>query len=528
MTNRYLYITLLAVLGFNAEKMTAQIQGQVKGAPRLVVSITIDQLRSDYMEAFLPLYSDKGFLRLLNEGKVYTNAAYPFTPIDRASATATIYSGTTPYYNNIIGQRWLNRKTLRPVGCVDDPKYTGLNTYETASPNQLLTSTLGDELKVATAGKAIVFAIAPFRDTAVLSAGHAANGAIWLDDQKGAWCTTTYYSQTLPIWVQACNKLSAPYNKIESTEWVPYSMLGSNYSYLTQGGEVKPFKHKFNGTRQYQLYKTSALVNADITEMAMQCVSSTGMGHDKVTDLLCLTYYAGSYDQKVVTDCQLELQDTYIRLDNELGRLVEYLDEKVGYDNVLYILTSTGHFHEEMPNYQTYKIPSGTFYMARTVNLMGMYLGAIWGQGNYVETTYRNHIFLNRQLLETKKISMSDALNRSQEFLAMMSGVRNVYTSLQLLTSQNEQILKVRNGYTPDNCGDIVLEMAPGWTILNEDTQESEISRASLTQFPIIFYGAGTKAERILTPVTVDQIAPTIARCIRIRAPNACFSKPLF
>ena len=128
MTNRYLYITLLAVLGFNAEKMTAQIQGQVKGAPRLVVSITIDQLRSDYMEAFLPLYSDKGFLRLLNEGKVYTNAAYPFTPIDRASATATIYSGTTPYYNNIIGQRWLNRKTLRPVGCVDDPKYTGLNT----------------------------------------------------------------------------------------------------------------------------------------------------------------------------------------------------------------------------------------------------------------------------------------------------------------------------------------------------------------------------------------------------------------
>ena len=159
---------------------------------------------------------------------------------------------------------------------------------------------------------------------------------------------------------------------------------------------------------------------------------------------------------------------------------------------------------------------------------MNMYLGAIWGQGNYVETTYRNHLFLNRKLLETKKISIGDALNRAQEFLAMMSGVRNVYTSLQLLTSQNEQIQKVRNGYTPDNCGDIMIETAPGWTILNEDTQESEISRASFTQFPIIFFGAGTKAERVLTPVTVDQIAPTLARCIRIRAPNACFSQPLF
>ena len=528
MTNKNLYITLLAVLGFNAENLFAQTLGQVKGAPRLVVSINIDQLRSDYMEAFMPLYSDKGFQKLLNEGKVYTNAAYPFTPIDRASATATFYSGTTPYYNNIIGERWLNRKTLRPIGCVDDSKYPGLSTTETTSPNQMTTSTLGDELKVATEGKAVVYAIAPFREAAVLSASHAANGAIWIDNQQGTWCSTSYYSQALPIWVQACNRLSAPRNKIESTEWTPYSLLGSNYSYLTQGGEVKPFKHKFSGTRQYQQYKTSALVNADVTDMAIQCISSTAMGSDKVTDLLCLTYYAGTYDQKAVTDCQLELQDTYIRLDNELGRLIEHLDNTIGNGQVLYVLTSTGYCKEEAADYRAYKIPSGTFYMARTVNLMNMYLGAIWGQGNYVETTYRNHIFLNRQLLETKKISMGDALNRSQEFLAMMSGVRNVYTSLQLLTSQNEQILKVRNGYTPDNSGDIIIETAPGWTILNEDTKESEISRASVIQFPIIFYGTDIKAECIQTPVTVDQIAPTVARSIRIRAPNACFSKPLF
>ena len=106
MTNRYIYITLLAVLGFNPEILA---QEEPNGAPRLVVSITIDQLRSDYLEAFIPLYADKGFLRLMNEGKVYTNVSYPFTPIDRASATAAITSGVTPYYTNIAGQRWLNR-----------------------------------------------------------------------------------------------------------------------------------------------------------------------------------------------------------------------------------------------------------------------------------------------------------------------------------------------------------------------------------------------------------------------------------
>lgn len=525
MTNRYIYITLLAVLGFNAEIIA---QEEPNGAPRLVVSITIDQLRSDYLEAFQPLYADKGFLRLMNEGKVYTNVSFPFTPIDRASATAAITSGVTPYYNNIAGQRWLNRETLRPIGCVDDGKYAGLNTSETASPNKLSTSTIGDELKVCTGGKAVVYAIAPFRDAAVLSAGHAANGALWIDDVSGNWCSSRFYFNALPSWAQAYNKLNAPAAKVGKTTWEPYSILASNFSYFMQTGETKPFKHQFIGTQRYKNYKTSALVNTDITDMALQCIASTGMGNDKITDLLCLTYYAGTYEHKAVTDCQLELQDTYIRLDKELGRLIDGLEEKLRRKDFLIVITSTGYSDEEMADYQAYKIPSGTFYMNRSTNLMNMYLGATWGQGNYVETVYKNQIFLNRKLLESKKISMTEALNRSQEFLAMMSGVRNVYTSLQLLTSQNEMIQKVRNGFSPDNCGDIFIETAPGWRILHEDTQESEFSKSSYTQFPIIFFGAGTNTERVQLPVTVDQIAPTLARCIRIRAPNACSSKPLF
>ena len=195
MTNRYIYITLLAVLGFNSEVIA---QEETNGAPRLVVSITIDQLRSDFLEAFQPLYTDQGFLRLMADGKVYTNVSYPFIPIDRASASAAITSGVAPYYNNIAGQQWLNRETLRPVGCVDDAKYPGINTNETASPNKLSTSTIGDELKVCTGGKAIVYAIAPFRDAAVLSAGHAANGAFWIDDASGNWCSSRFYFNALP------------------------------------------------------------------------------------------------------------------------------------------------------------------------------------------------------------------------------------------------------------------------------------------------------------------------------------------
>ena len=148
--------------------------------PRLVVGLTIDQLRSDYIEAFSALYGEKGFKRLMKEGRVYCNAEYDFINMDRSSAVASIYTGTTPYYNGIVGNRWMDRSTLRMVKSVDDPAYMGIYTSESTSPQHLLVSTLSDELMVATHGAAEVYSIAPTREMAVFSAGHAAKCALWV------------------------------------------------------------------------------------------------------------------------------------------------------------------------------------------------------------------------------------------------------------------------------------------------------------------------------------------------------------
>ena len=157
-----------------------------------------------------------------------------------------------------------------------------------------------------------------------------------------------------------------------------------------------------------------------------------------------------------------------------------------------------------------------------------MYFGALWGPSQYVEACFGTQIFLDHKQLEQKRVSFSEAAIRAKEFLAQISGVRNAYTSLQLLSSGDESINKIRNGFNRERCGDILIEVAPGWRMLNEETQENSLSRASFTQFPIIIYGAGTKAERLTEHVTIDRIAPTIAKAIRIRAPNACSSEPLF
>jgi hypothetical protein len=455
----------------------------------------------------------------MNEGKVYTNVSFPFTPIDRASATAAITSGVTPYYNNIAGQRWLNRETLKPVYCLGDSLSTGM----------LLASTVGDELKVATEGNAKVYSVAPFEDAALLGAGHAANGAFWIDDIYGRWRSATCFSPQPQSWLAVYNVLHAPAKEDGKFTWTPVNEQSGAFNFFQHSANNNtPFNHRISGADSYKQLKTSGLINSYVTEMAQQCVKLEIMGFDRVTDFLAVSYYAGTFDHHPVSECQIELQDTYVRLDRELSKLITDIEKRIGAEHVLFVVTSTGYSDEDSADYAKYHIPTGTFYINRTADLLNMYFGALWGLGRYVDAYFGNQLFLNHRLLESKRISLTDACQRAQEFLVQMSGVRNVYSGLQLQTIINEQTLKVRNGYNAERCGDILIEVSPGWRIYNEDSHDSQQSHASFIQFPIIFYGANIQAGKVSSRVTTDRIAPTIAKTIRIRAPNACSAEPLF
>ena len=458
MKNKYLYITLLSLLGLSAEAQ----QQLIAQAPRLVVSITIDQLRTDYLETYAPLYGADGLRRLLAEGKVFTNGAYSFTPVDRASAIASLHTGTVPYYNGITAEEWLDKQTLRPQNCVRDQKIG-------YSPQFLATSTISDELKMATNGVAKVFAFAPTADAAILSAGHAADGAAWINGSQ--WATTTYY-RPLNQWLSGFTRLFHP---------------------------------------------DASDVNKSVTDAALHCIQQAGIGNDDKTDLVSLTYQAGS---------QME---SYVALDRQVAQLLNGIERQLTRDRVLFVITgTTSREEEDEGNQERFRIPTGTFHINRTANLLNMYLGAVFGSAKYVEFCHQNHIYFNHQLLRQKNLNLSDVCSRSQEFLLQITGVRNVYTANQLLTSDSYQLETIRNGFNVEKCGDLIVDIAPGWKLVNENSLKQSSSRSAHVPFPIIVYGAGTQAERIQTPVTVDRIAPAIARAIRIRAPNACVAAPLF
>ncbi len=470
--NRYVAIILTLLSCVDPQAQT------LKEAPKLVINIVIDQLRTDYIEYFSPLFCQEGFRKLLEQGKVYDAASYPYVPIDKSSAIATIATGTSPYYHGIVGTRWMDRTTLRPIFCVNDASHN-------ASPSNLLTSTIGDEMKVSSHGSAIVWSIAPDPESAVLSAGHAANGAIWIDQKTMEWMSSSYYRPTASEWLK---------------------------SYL----RIYPLQSK-NQTD----------INESITDLALLAISSTAMGRDRVCDLLSLTYSAAPILNKNTSNWQVEMESIYMQLDKAIARLITNIETLFGNNQVLFVLTSTGYTKETSEDLASYNIPTGTFYINRTANLLNMYLSAIFGQGRYIETCFANELYLNHKLLEQKHIGISDVLQRCQEFLILNAGVADVYTSERLLNGNND-IQKLRNGFNATINGDIIIAVKPGWNLVNEETQDKISLRSSFVPFPIILYGANIQPERISTPVSTDRIAPTIAKSIHIRAPNACSAEPLF
>ena len=287
-------ILALTFTGLQAQPLPA--------TPKLVVTLTIDQLRTDYMEAFSTLYGEKGFKRLMREGKVFYQTEFPFNGTDRASAIAAIYSGTTPSMNGIISQYWMDASTLRPVNCVDDGAFMGNFTDENSSPSQLLTSTIADELKVATRNKGLVYAIAPSRDAAVLAAGHTGNGAFWLNPNTGKWSGTTYYGE-FPWWASQYNDRQAVDFRIAGMTWQPVFPRGM-YTFLPDWRDML-FKYKFDDDRnnKYRRFIASPFVNDEVNALAEEALNSNRSGivvknpDGTDTELVTFSYEGGGNTQ---------------------------------------------------------------------------------------------------------------------------------------------------------------------------------------------------------------------------------------
>ena len=524
---RYKWIpTLIALLTI------AQIQAQQQtGMPRLVVVISVDQLRSDYIQYFEHMFGSKGIKRLMQEGIYSPRIEFDFPNVEKSSAVATLLTGSNPKSHGIVFPTLYSEKQTfgPPVGrsVLQDSAYMGNYTDESYSPKALLASTISDELAIASKMQSRIYSVAPDPETAILGAGHAGNGAFWIDDKSGVWASTTYYTD-MPFSIEKYNQEEAFAQKAEHLTWMPLYPI-SEYNAFPYTLDEFPFQYTFDkdDDERFAKLKSTPLVNTEITNVAKLLIDQYELGTKKIPDYLSISYYAGNYLPNLSKEYSPEIQDLYCRLDREIEELLYHIEKKVGLQNTLICLIGTGYSANDGEIPESSRVQKGQFYPDRCTALLNMYLMILYGQEPWVTGYHDQQIFLNRQLIEEKKIPQDEILRKAAEFVMQFSGVQEVTTnSLLFYGNTNDQRARFREGMHKSVVGDIQIELEPGWSISYEKVK-SNCTRYNAVLSPFVLWGAGIQPQKLTRPVQAVEIAPTVTHVLRIRPPNACRKTPL-
>ncbi|MFA6701704.1 MAG: alkaline phosphatase family protein [Dysgonamonadaceae bacterium] len=495
----------------------------IQQTPKLVIGITIDQLRGDYLELFKDTFGDKGFKKLLNEGLVYSDVEFNFPYLDEASTTTTIYTGTNPTFHGIQGNSKYLIKQNKEVSSFTDISSTINNADDQLSPSPIIVSTLTDELSIASGDNSDIFSFAPNAISALSSGGHTARGSYWVDDYNGRWITSKYYNASYSFVEKHNGSNESLYKKGLSLVWKP-SMPIANYDAFPYTRNIIDFQHQLGATKnnRFHLLKQSPFINSDVRKMAENALIENKLGTRTYPDFLSLTFYAGNYENALDKNYSIEIQDIYYRLDQELAQLFETIDKTIGLDNTLIFVVSTGYFNEQEIYPEGIKLSGGEFNPEKIRALLNMYLMAVYGQGEWVTKYYNQQYFLDRDLIEDKKIPLADIQQIAAEFLVHSSGIHDVITSHQMLHgAYNQTVQYYRNSYCKGVSGDLFVELQPGWSVVNDNSSTNIKTRSNAVISPAIFFGNNIKPQRISTPIDATQIAPSVAYRLRIRAPNA-------
>ena len=505
--------------------LTSIFGAEATAPPKLVVGITIDQLRGDYLEMFQHSFGESGFKKLLNEGLVYSDMKFNFPYIDRASAIATIFTGANPSYHGIVSENKYNVAENQEISSFSDHFYHGVLTTDRFSPLPVRVSTIADELKIASAGQSDIFAFAPHASQALVTGGHAATAAYWVDDLNGMWVTSSFYNTQRSL-VEQYNKTQESLSRrATSMSWRP-TVDVNKYNAFPYTRNLYNFQHHFGIDKKngFRLLKQSPFVNTEVWNIAQRVLKFNNLGKRQNPDFLALTFYAGNYENALDKNYSVEIQDTYYRLDQEIADLLQTIDETVGLENTLIFVTSTGYYDEQEILPENYTSSGGDFYPERSTSLLNMYLMAIYGREQWVSKYYNKQLFLNRKLIEDKKLNFVEIQQKSAEFLVQSSGIQDVITSHQMLHGAYNQIVQFyRNGYYKGISGDLFLQIQPGWRIKyeNDDKENNVRVRNNAVSSPVIFFGNNIKPQKVYRTIDATEIAPSVTHRLRIRAPNA-------
>lgn len=533
-------VAMLSVITINAQKSK---NSQVE-RPKLVVGLVIDQMRWDYLYRYYSKYGNDGFKRLLNKGYSLNNVHIPYVPTVTALGHTSIYTGSVPAIHGIAGNDWTDKETGKNVYCTTDESVKPVGTTNVKvgshSPKNLWSTTVTDELRLATNFQGKVVGVSLKDRASILPAGHTPNGAYWFDDSTGDFITSTWYMNDLPTWVKNFNSQNLP-DQLVSNGWntlLPINqytesspdnvswegLLGSSktptfpYSNLAED-----YKTKKDNIRYTPFGNTLTL------KLAEASVEGENLGADDVTDILAINLASTDYVGHKFGPNSIEVEDVYLRLDQDLAKFFKYLDEKVG-KNKYTVFVSADHGGAHSVGFlQEHKITTGFYGEGMEKNLTEK-LKTKFGVDKLINGVDNYQIYFDRKLIADnnldleliKKFAVQELENDPSDLYAVST------TAVQEASIPEPIKQRIINGINRQRSGDIQL--------ISHDSMLPPYSKTGTTHsvwnsydahIPLIFMGWGIKHGESNKPYFMTDIAPTVSALLHIQFPSGNVGNPI-
>jgi predicted AlkP superfamily pyrophosphatase or phosphodiesterase len=513
--------------------------------PRLVIGIVVDQMRYDYLYRFYDQYSENGFKRLLKQGMNFTYAHYNYIPTYTGPGHASIYTGTTPYYHGIISNDWYDKKSKKTIYCTKDTAVKTVGADNAAgqmSPVRLLATTMTDQLRMSDNGLSRVFAISIKDRAAILPGGHMANAAYWYDNRSGNFISSTYYMKELPSWVNRFNERKLP-AMLMNSGWYPERDKNYETSFPDNGpGEEDIFREgkttfphlfdKLSDTLKRERIKATPFGSELLAGFFTELLKNEKPGQGKYCDFIAVSFSSPDYIGHAYGPNSMEIMDAYLKLDKQIARILDTLDQCVGKGNYLLFLTAD---HAVKPNsayLEANKINGGHEMVRSTKEQLLEFCKSRFGTPRIIEALQDNQIYLNHRVLDSLHLSVRDIDNKLTGFM------RDSIPYLGLILTKEELITKtparsmnsfLLNGFNIRRSGDIAYEMIQNYNTSGFDKSGTthESSYDYDTHVPLIFFGWHIKAGESNREVFVEDIAPTITNLIHIQEPDGTIGVPI-
>jgi hypothetical protein len=531
-----------------------------KPKPRLVVAISVDQMRADFLVRFRPYFGEGGFKRLLEGGADFRNCHYGHAYTVTAPGHATILSGVNANVHGIIGNEWLDRTTLLKGNAVEDTaaplvglpprpdRYVNPTWAAKAgrSPRNFLGTTVGDRLKARHGAAAKVFGVADKDRSAILMAGPKADGAYWTEE--GIFVTSTYYRPQLPDWVREFNAAhagaqtfgrtwdrlleQAVYDRVQG----PDEMAGED----SVAGLAVTFPKQVTGTGNkldgsfYAAFDRTPWANELVAAMAQRVIEVEDLGRDDVPDLLAVGFSQPDAAGHTYGPDSHEIMDTYLRLDRTLAEFLRFLETRVGLDRCLIVLTAD-HGVAPLPERVLADKGPGSasrFSVAGIDATLAQALDAAFGPlpDDVAWYTRDGSAFhLNPAALQVRHAAAGLVSAELKRVLLGYPWTFAVHTREELtgpapLDPVGEMM---RRSFHAARSPDVITLYRPHFTTSKAGTGHGTPHEYD-THVPQLWFGAGVKPGVHAERVAVEDIAPTLAGLLGVELPPEAKGKRLF